>query len=155
MEKKLSKILVAIDGSQASFDSADYAIMLAKQHNSQLILLHVLHPVEYYSSLQFFEVQQHQDSRVLIEQAKKEANKWFDDIKKKIEENSLEKQIKIETTIIVSTTIVDSILDYAEDNDIDLIVIGTRGRSRIKKLLLGSTASGVVTYSSCPVTVVK
>ena len=155
MEKKLSRILVAIDGSQASFDSADYAIMLAKQHNSQLILLHVLHPVEYYSSLQFFEVQQPQDSRVLIEQAKKEANKWFDDIKKKIEENSLEKQIKIETTIIVSTTIVDSILDYAEDNDIDLIVIGTRGRSGIKKLLLGSTASGVVTYSSCPVTVVK
>lgn len=155
MEKKLSKILVAIDGSQASFDAADYAIMLAKQHNSQLILLHVLHPVEYYSSLQFFQVQQPQDSRVLIEQAKKEANKWFDDIKKKIEENSLEKQIKIETTIIVSTTIVDSILDYAEDNDIDLIVIGTRGRSGIKKLLLGSTASGVVTYSSCPVTVVK
>lgn len=155
MEKKLSKILVAIDGSHVSFDAADYAIMLAKQHNSQLILLHVLHPVEYYSSLQFFEVQQPQDSSVLIEQAKKEANKWFDDIKKKIRENTLEKPIKIETTIIVSTTTVDSILDYAEDIDVDLIVIGTRGRSRIKKLLLGSTASGVVTYSSCPVTVVK
>lgn len=155
MEKKLSKILVAIDGSHISFDAADYAIMLAKQHNSQLILLHVLHPVEYYSSLQFFEVQQPQDSSVLIEQAKKEANKWFDDIKKKIRENTFEKPIKIETTIIVSTTTVDSILDYAEDKEVDLIVIGTRGRSRIKKLLLGSTASGVVTYSSCPVTVVK
>jgi nucleotide-binding universal stress UspA family protein len=133
MEKKLSKILVAIDGSHASFDAADYAIMLAKQHNSQLILLHVLHPVEYYSSLQFFEVQQPQDSSVLIEQAKKEANKWFDDIKKKIRENTLEEPIKIETTIIVSTTTVDSILAYAEDKEVDLIVIGTRGRSRIKK----------------------
>ena len=92
---------------------------------------------------------------MLIEQAKKEANKWFDDIKKKIMENTLEKPINIETTIIVSTTTVDSILDYAEDKDVDLIVIGTRGRSGIKKLLLGSTASGVVTYSSCPVTVVK
>jgi len=155
MEKKLSKILVAIDGSHASFDAADYAIMLAKQHNSQLILLHVLHPVEYYSSLQFFEVQQPQDSTVLIEQAKQESNKWFDDIKKKIRENTLEKPIKIETTIIVSTTTVESILDYAEDKDVDLIVVGTRGRSRIKKLLLGSTASGIVTYSHCPVTVVK
>lgn len=155
MEKKLSKILVAIDGSHVSFDAADYAIMLAKQHNSQLILLHVLHPVEYYSSLQFFEVQQPQDSSVLIEQAKKEANKWFDDIKKKIRENTLEKPIKIETTIIVSTTTVDSILAYAEDKEVDLIVIGTRGRSRIKKLLLGSTASGIVTYASCPVIVVK
>ena len=155
MEKKLSKILVAIDGSHASFDAADYAIMLAKQHNSQLILLHVLHPVEYYSSLQFFEVQQPQDSTVLIEQAKQESNKWFDDIKKKIRENREEKQVKIKTTIIVSTTTVESILDYAEDKDVDLIVVGTRGRSRIKKLLLGSTASGIVTYSHCPVTVVK
>ena len=36
-------------------------------------------------------------------------------LKKKIRENTLEKRIKIETTIIVSTTIVDSILDYVED----------------------------------------
>jgi nucleotide-binding universal stress UspA family protein len=155
MERTLSKVLVAIDGSLASFDAADYAIMLAKQHNSQLILLHVLHPVEYYSSLQFFEVRQPQDSTILIEQAKKEANKWFDDIKQKIGEIPLDKQIKIETKIILSTKTVDSILDYAEDKDVDLIVIGTRGRSGIKKLLLGSTASGVVTYSHCPVTIVK
>jgi nucleotide-binding universal stress UspA family protein len=155
MEKKLSKILVAIDGSHASFDAADYGIMLAKQHNSQLILLHVLHPIEYYSSLQFFEVHQPQDSREIIEQAKQEANKWFDTVRKKIEEERREKQIKIETHIIASTAIVDSILHYAEDNDVDLIVVGTKGLSGIKKLLLGSTAAGIVTYSHCPVTVVK
>ncbi len=155
MEKKLSKILIAIDGSQAAFDAADYAVMLAKQLNAELFLLHVLHPAEYYSSLQFFEIEQPNDSRELIEQAKREANKWFDIIRKKIEEDRLEKQIKIETAIIVSTATVDSILDYAEDKDVDLIVVGTRGRSGIKKLLLGSTASGIVTYSSCPVTVVK
>ena len=155
MEKKLSKILVAIDGSHAAFDAADYAVMLAKQHNAQLFLLHVLHPEEYYSSLQFFEIKQSSDSKELIEQAKIESNKWFDIIKKKIEEDILEKQMKIETAIIVSTATVDSILDYAEEKDIDLIVVGTRGRSGIKKLLLGSTASGIVTYSSCPVTVVK
>ncbi len=38
---------------------------------------------------------------------------------------------------------------------IDLIVIGTRGRSGFKKLLLGSIASSVVTYAHCPVMVVK
>ncbi|MGZ5547036.1 MAG: universal stress protein [Nitrososphaeraceae archaeon] len=35
------------------------------------------------------------------------------------------------------------------------MVVGTRGRLGIKKLLLGSTASGIVTYSSCPVLVVN
>jgi nucleotide-binding universal stress UspA family protein len=113
MEKKLSKILVAIDGSHSAFDAADYAVMLAKQHNAQLFLLHVLHPEEYYSSLQFFEIKQSSDSKELIEQAKTEANKWFDIIKKKIEEDDdvLEKQMKIETAITVSTATVDSILD--------------------------------------------
>jgi nucleotide-binding universal stress UspA family protein len=38
---------------------------------------------------------------------------------------------------------------------VDLIVIGSRGRSGFKKLLLGSTASGVVTYATCPVFIVK
>jgi nucleotide-binding universal stress UspA family protein len=46
-------------------------------------------------------------------------------------------------------------VDYAEKNKVDLIVVGTRGRSGFTKLLLGSVASGVVTYASCPVMVVK
>ncbi len=46
-------------------------------------------------------------------------------------------------------------MDFAEENNIDLIVIGTRGRSGFKRLLLGSVASRVVTYAHCPVLVVK
>lgn len=44
---------------------------------------------------------------------------------------------------------------YAEKENVDLIVVGTRGRSGFKRLLLGSIASGVVTYAHCPVLVVK
>jgi nucleotide-binding universal stress UspA family protein len=47
------------------------------------------------------------------------------------------------------------ILDYAEEQNISLIVIGTRGRSGIKKMLLGSVASGLVTYTACSVLVAK
>jgi nucleotide-binding universal stress UspA family protein len=46
-------------------------------------------------------------------------------------------------------------VEYAEEHNIDLIVIGTKGLSGIKKMLLGSTASGVVAYAHCPVMVVK
>jgi nucleotide-binding universal stress UspA family protein len=46
-------------------------------------------------------------------------------------------------------------VDCAEQKKVDLIVIGSRGLSGFKKLLLGSVASGVVTYSHCPVLVVK
>jgi nucleotide-binding universal stress UspA family protein len=49
-----------------------------------------------------------------------------------------------------------AIVDYVQANNIDLIVVGTRGgRSGLKRVLLGSVASGVVTYSSCPVLATK
>lgn len=48
-----------------------------------------------------------------------------------------------------------AIIEYAEEQHVDLIVMGTRGKSGLKKLLLGSIASAVVTYAGCPVMVVK
>lgn len=75
--------------------------------------------------------------------------------KKIIEHSGTNKTISMKSEIIVSTSIVSSILDYAEKENVDLIVAGTRGHSGIKKLLLGSIALGLVTYASCPVTVVK
>ena len=47
-----------------------------------------------------------------------------------------------------------AIVNYAE-KEVDLITIGTRGRTGITKMLLGSVASAVVTYAHCPVIVVK
>ena len=50
---------------------------------------------------------------------------------------------------------IDGILSFAEKNDVDLIVMGSHGRSGFKKLVLGSIASGVITKSKCPVMIVK
>ena len=52
-------------------------------------------------------------------------------------------------------SVVSTIVEYAVSENADLIVIGTRGRSGISKMLLGSVALGVVTYAPCPVVVVK
>jgi nucleotide-binding universal stress UspA family protein len=84
--------------------------------------------------------------------AEDEATKWFDEAKEKA--NNKEIQLKTEF-IVAKKSVLNKILEYLEEHNINLIVVGTRGRSGIKKMLLGSVASGLVTYASCPVLVIK
>ena len=53
------------------------------------------------------------------------------------------------------SSVVKEIVEYAEKNKVDMIVVGSRGLAGIKKMLVGSVASGVVTYAHCPVLVAK
>jgi nucleotide-binding universal stress UspA family protein len=138
-----STILVAIDGSNASMDAADYAISISKQYNAELYALHVIH-----ADVDLFGP--HETSEYTTEM-RNEGEKYMDKVRLKANE----KNIQIKTEIISSTNIAGGIVDYAEENNIDLIVIGTRGLSGFKKLLLGSVARNVVTYAHCPVMVVK
>ena len=153
---KFSKILLTVDGSEQSMNAADYALTMAKKqdNNAQLIALHVLFSQTGYAySTNMFGLVTPSSINELLEDAKHEAQQWFDKIKEKMNENG---DIQIKTEVVVSSTsVVAAIVDYAEHEDVDLIIIGSRGRSGFKKLLLGSTASGVVTYATCPVLVVK
>ena len=125
-----------------------------KDNDAELIVLHVIHSeIKHTSSTYSFGGPPSQSSiNEIIEDAKSKTQKWFDKVREKANENS----VKLRREIIVNPrSIVGAIVDYAESEGVDLIVIGSRGLSGFKKLLLGSTASGVVTYAHCPVLVVK
>ena len=139
----ISKILVAIDGSDASMDAADYAISMSKVYDAELYALHVIR-----ADVDLFGP--HETSEFMT-RMRNEGEKYLN----KVKLNANEKNIQIKTEIISSINIAGGIVDYAEENNIDLIVTGTRGRSEFKKLLLGSVASHVVTYAHCPVMAVK
>jgi nucleotide-binding universal stress UspA family protein len=135
-----SKILVAIDSSDASMAAADYATAISQRYDAELYALHVIHAdVDLYW--------QHVTSE-FTRNMRNEGEKYLNKVKVKANEND----IHIKTEIISSKDISGGILDFAEKNNIDLIVIGTRGRSGFKRLLLGSVASHV---AHCPVLVVK
>src|SRR5919198_1664247 len=145
-KKKFSKILVAADGSEASMDAADYAIEIARKYDSELIALYVI-----LSDITIFG----QNLPPHIIEIKQQAQQHLDKVKQKLSDQGCDDKVQMRTEIISSATTVGGIVNFAEKEDIDLIAIGTRGRSGFKKLLLGSVASGVVTYAHCPVMVVK
>ena len=74
----------------------------------------------------------------------------------KIKEMCKQEGIKFKSDIVNnSSSVAGAIVSYAEGKNVDLIVVGTRGKSGIKNMLLGSVAASVVNYAHCPVMVVK
>ena len=149
-----SNILVPIDGSEPSFHAAQVAINIANKFNSEIIVLYVVvSPSKAeYANLTGLVTPKQID--IIIENAKKESKNWFKRIEDMAKENG--SRIKISTRVILTgIAVYGEVIEYAQQTSIDLIVIGTRGKSGFKKLLLGSTASGVVTYAHCPVLVTK
>ena len=69
----------------------------------------------------------------------------------------IDSQVQLRAEIIDSaqSTYAAIVDDYAEKENVDLIVIGTTGKTGFKRILLGSVALGVITYATCPVLVVK
>jgi nucleotide-binding universal stress UspA family protein len=151
--RNFSKILVAIDGSEISMKAAVYAIDIVRKNKSQLIALTVLDvstPRRISSSF----ITAPTYGLKELEEKRKEAQQWLDKFEKLA---AKENNVKLKTEIIEDpiSRIGSAIVDYAERENVDLIVIGSRGRSGFKKMLLGSVASDVVTYAHCPVMVVK
>lgn len=154
VDKKITKILIGIDGSDSSLNAANYAIDLSKKFNSEIILLSIVpSKIHHGDSSGVFGMV----SQSYLNEYKKEAEKWFIEITdnaKNEEYTDIEKRIKTDV-ITTPFSIAASILNYAEERNVDLIIIGTRGNSGLKKMLLGSVASDVITYSYCPVLVIK
>lgn len=152
-----SKILVGIDGSAIALRAADSGISIAKHQNvSNIIAVHVLpQDIRYDYLTDRIDPEIPSPVKGAIELASLGAQEWFNKIKEK-QTGDVDKKINIQTEVLVGTkSIANEIITYAENNKVDLIVIGTKGRSGFKKALLGSVASSVVTHSACPVMVVK
>lgn len=154
--KKFNKILVSIDGSKESFDAADYGINLAKLSNALMIVMHVLPQEIRYAYDDIDAIKPNIPAtpiKGVVELSKQEVQvKWFN----KILEKAKKFDVNIQTDIIIAAKSVSSeIVDYADKFNVDLIIVGTRGRSGLKRILLGSVASEVVKYADCPVLIIK
>ncbi|HEY7081843.1 MAG TPA: universal stress protein [Nitrososphaeraceae archaeon] len=145
---QIRRILVPIDGSKCSLNAARYAVKLAKDENAQLFCIHVNVGLPYgYERAPPNVIDQY------FNDLEEKTQSWFKEVKDMARNENVE---ELKTEILTDVkSIIESIIDYATSKDVDLIVIGTRGRTGLKRFLTGSIASGVVQHAHCSVMIVR
>lgn len=141
MKQKISKILVPIDGSANSFKALNEAIYLARQCHGTITGLCII-PI--------YTINLGKLLTSLKNQSQKEAKKFMAEAKKRCAQNGIVFNGKI-----IYGNQAWEITEFAAYKKFDLIVIGSRGMSRVKEAFLGSVANIVVHKSKVPVLVVK
>ena len=116
----ISKIMVGIDGSEQSINAADYAIDIAKKLNAELIAINVLTSDIGYAYSSPGVESPPMTTREIILLAEDEVKKWFDDIKEKADKSSIRFRSE---TIMTKRSAISTMLDYAEEQNINLIVV--------------------------------
>jgi nucleotide-binding universal stress UspA family protein len=147
-EVQIKKILVPIDGSEYSLKAAKYAIKIAKDENAQLLCIHIITPrIPYgYSSSIPTTDKSHTEIKDKVQDL-------FDMIRQKAKNEGLS---DMKTDVFVDfKSVSESILNYSANEDTDLIVIGTKGRTGLKRFLIGSVANAVIQHAHCPVLLVR
>ena len=138
---RIETIAVATDFTSHARAALLHAMGLAHRHNSRIIVLHVIDPIAHCSP---FEAPFYADgvSRIAAEEQLKELSLLL------AEEGLLHE------TVLREGPARETILQVAEEYDADLLVLGSHGRNRIDRTVLGSVSERLMRASTCPVMVV-
>ncbi|MEF8776460.1 MAG: universal stress protein [Haloarculaceae archaeon] len=139
------RVLVPVDGSEHAEHATDVATDLFP--DATLILLHVINPAEAGYSAQ---ASIPSFSEEWYESQKENAQSILEDLEARAGDEGVD--IEREVEVGKPTRV---IVDYAEDEDIDHVVMGSHGRKGVSRVLLGSVAETVVRRSPVPVTVTR
>jgi nucleotide-binding universal stress UspA family protein len=141
----INKILVPYDFSNFGDAAFEKAMEIAEKFNSKLFLLTIIGSDIDTSGMTWARAQEAYD----------EAESNSKEKLNKIKDSNKNQNVDVSVNIYHNSSVVDGILAFAENNKMDLIVMGSHGRSGFKKFILGSVASGVLTKSTCPVLITK
>ena len=144
----LQKILFPTDFSRCAEQALAHAVFLAEKYGAEIHILHVVTLFNDQPSVISNEITEIEGTiRKLEEIAEKQLDKVVD--------AKGSDDMKIITATKREISAAPAILEYASDNDIDLIVMGTHGRRGLGHLLLGSAAEEVVRLAACPVFTIR
>ena len=137
-----SQILVPTDGSPASEAAIEHAIDLAQRYDARLHALYVVDGAAY-STLEA-------GAEIVVEALESEGESATTHVAEAAEEAGVDC-----VSTVTTGTAYRSIVDYVDENDIDIVVMGTHGRKGLNRYLLGSVTERVVRTSDVPVLTVR
>jgi len=140
-----SKILVPIDGSENSLRALRHALYLSSNLGSKLVVLYISEspPVVYVQSQKIID----SINNTLTDNAKK--------IFENVDSEAQNYKAVYETVMLKGQPVAILIKDYADKNDIDIIVIGSRGHGKVKTAITGSVAQDVFHRTKKPILIVR
>ncbi|WP_461463338.1 universal stress protein [Methanobrevibacter sp.] len=139
------KILLPTDGSKYSQNAEKHAIFLAEKTGAEILALSV---IENNFSIGLPDDTVDEINQLLKKETKENLGK-VNDLKDQLDDN-----VKI-TSLIKEGSPAAVLLDVAEEENVDLIVIGSSGKSGFDRFLMGSVAAKVVKSAKCSVLVVN
>ncbi|MGB9717676.1 MAG: universal stress protein [Thermoproteota archaeon] len=136
------RILVPLDGSEHSVKALETAVQIALKFGSRITLVHVYQVGGFAISPT--------PVNEFVEAIRKMGVNILEDGEKRVKSGGVEVD-----KLLVEGRPVDQIIRTCREGGFDMIVMGARGLSRVKEVILGSVSEGVVRHASCPVLVVK
>jgi nucleotide-binding universal stress UspA family protein len=143
--KAAKRIVHPTDFSSSAEPAFDYALESAKRDGAELILVHVLEPVPPFADELYVA-----RALALLEAAEESARRGLDRLLARAKAAGV-----TASDVIVQGTAADAIVGVANERDADHIVLGTHGRTAMRRLILGSVAQRVTALASCPVVTIR
>ena len=144
------KILCPTDFSEPSYKALKAADELAKEFSSELILIHVLSPVQVFPASPGFAPGQPVSNTYLPEDIAGDIEGHAMESLKLTIKEKVSEEVKSKTALLNGIP-AEEITRYAEDSKVSVIIMGTHGFTGWRHLLLGSVTEKVVRLSTCPV----
>ncbi len=152
--KKINSIVVPVDFSKSSIEAVRYAAFLAKKHNSKIHLINIIPGINYFFA--------YPDAGVTSAQVLSSHQNMVSELKENnktrlsyIESTDYLKSVQVKSAVVAGSNIHSDIISFAEEKKADLIVMGTKGSSSLKRSFIGSKTERVMRLTSIPVIVIR
>jgi len=147
------KILVGVDGSDYSMKAARLGILFSKKYGARL---YIVHGIDFPGYLALSDPSMSRTVESTINSLRSKAEKKAKELLSNVSSIASKENVKFEAQVIdASSSVSGSIIDYAENNNIDLILVGSRGLGGFKRMLVGSVSQEIVSHAHCSVIVLR